>query len=445
MSAELKTFQLEDVLDALIDYRGKTPKKTTFGIPLITAKIVKSGKILQTQEYIAHGNFNSWMVRGLPKLGDVVLTTEAPLGEVAQINELPVALAQRIVTLRGRQNVLLNDYLKYLLLSPQTQEKLHGRSSGSTVVGIKQSELRKIEVQLPSIDYQTRVARILKSLDNQIDNLEAQNTTLEALAQTLFRSWFVNFDPVHAKAAGQTPEGMSPELAALFPSGFVESELGRIPKGWRFTQLSELATLQNGYAFKSKDWTEQGLPVLKIGNVLPLLATQDGCSFVSKKSVEGLDRFRLKEGDLLVGMTGYVGTTGLVPNSELPMYLNQRVGKIEPMLEHSRSYLFCQARSPEFKIFCENNAAGSAQANISGKQILDQKCTVPTESVLKTFNAICMPLVHQILINHSIQLGLAKIRDELLPRLISGKLRIEEAEEAVAEVLSSTAEEEKAA
>src|SRR5690606_39158567 len=159
----------EDCLDDLIDYRGKTPRKTNHGIPLITAKVVKSGRIETPDEFIAEEDYASWMTRGLPKIGDVVLTTEAPLGEVAQIKFLPVALAQRIVTLRGKPGLLDNCYLLYLLQSQEMQEKLVGRSSGTTVIGIKQSELRKIELALPPISEQRAIAHILGTLDDKIE------------------------------------------------------------------------------------------------------------------------------------------------------------------------------------------------------------------------------------------------------------------------------------
>ena len=93
---------LEDAMESIIDYRGKTPKKTSSGIPLVTAKIVKGGRILEPQEFIDEAEYDSWMRRGIPHEGDVVLTTEAPLGEVAQLPGHKVALAQRIITLRGK-------------------------------------------------------------------------------------------------------------------------------------------------------------------------------------------------------------------------------------------------------------------------------------------------------------------------------------------------------
>ena len=120
MSSDLTVLPLEDCLDALIDYRGKTPVKTESGIPLITAKIIKGGRIETPTEFIAKDNYDAWMRRGIPKTGDVVLTVEAPLGEVAQLGHEKVALAQRVVTLRGKEGVLDSTYLLYLL---QTEEK----------------------------------------------------------------------------------------------------------------------------------------------------------------------------------------------------------------------------------------------------------------------------------------------------------------------------------
>ena len=117
MTYSFTKLSLEDCLEQLIDYRGKTPKKTAAGIPLITAKIIKGGKILPPTEFIAESDYESWMRRGIPNEGDVVLTVEAPLGEVAQLDSRKIALAQRVITLRGKKDILNNTFLKYLLIS----------------------------------------------------------------------------------------------------------------------------------------------------------------------------------------------------------------------------------------------------------------------------------------------------------------------------------------
>src|SRR5205823_10329946 len=135
----------------IIDYRGKTPSKTSSGVPLITAKVVKSGRIEEPNEFIAEEEYDEWMTRGRPESGDVVITTEAPLGEVAQLGSERVALAQRIILLRGKDGLLDNGFLKFLMQSENVQDQLRARASGTTVLGIKQSELRKVILTLPPI------------------------------------------------------------------------------------------------------------------------------------------------------------------------------------------------------------------------------------------------------------------------------------------------------
>ncbi|WP_404440104.1 restriction endonuclease subunit S [Stutzerimonas chloritidismutans] len=429
MSSEWICAPLEQCLDALIDYRGKTPVKTSSGIPLITAKVIKGGRIETPTEFIALDNYDSWMRRGIPMEGDVVLTVEAPLGEVAQLGPEKVALAQRVVTLRGKKGLLDNTYLLYLLQTEEMLDQLKTRATGTTVVGIKQSELRKVQLSLPPVDQQVAAARILKALDDRITLLRETNATLEAIAQALFKSWFVDFDPVCAKAEGRQPEGVDATTAALFPDSFEESELGLVPKGWRAGMLSDLASFQNGYAFKSQDWTDTGHPVVKIGDVKPGLIDFSGCSRVDPATVIGLERFKLSRGDVLVGMTGYVGETGLVPRIEPDAYINQRVGRLVTRAGLSDiGMVYCAVRDPAYKAYAEAQSHGSAQANVSGAALLAYPLVIPSPDLLCIFNRIAETLLESVLSNHEQAQILTQLRDTLLPRLISGQLRLPEAE-----------------
>ncbi|HDS5361261.1 TPA: restriction endonuclease subunit S, partial [Enterobacter roggenkampii] len=182
---------LDEVVEYFIDYRGKTPVKTGSGIPLITAKIVKDGCLQTPTEFISVEDYPLWMTRGYPEVNDVVLTTEAPLGEVALIKNKNVALAQRIITLRGYKNILDNKFLKYWLQSEQGQYELESRASGTTVFGIKSSILKKIPISLPPYNEQVAISSVLYSIDEKIDLLHRQNKTLESMAETLFRQWFI--------------------------------------------------------------------------------------------------------------------------------------------------------------------------------------------------------------------------------------------------------------
>src|SRR6266699_5690546 len=161
MSYPTKT--IREVTEKLIDYRGKTPAKTASGIKLITAKVIKDGFIVEgDHEYIAAGQYDGWMRRGLPQQWDILITTEAPLGEVAQLRTLEkVALAQRVILLRGNSSIIDQDYYFHALKSPVVQGGLKARSSGTTVLGIKQSELWNVEIPCPPLKTQKRIASIL--------------------------------------------------------------------------------------------------------------------------------------------------------------------------------------------------------------------------------------------------------------------------------------------
>lgn len=178
---EWKEVPIENVLDALIDYRGKTPQKSVKGIPTLSAKSVKMNFIDYSQcYYISESEYKKFMVRGFPQIGDVLLTTEAPLGVVARLNRDNIALGQRLITLRGKKGILDNGYLLYYLQSPHGQHNLKSKESGTTVTGIKQAEFRKLVIPLPPFNVQQKIARILSALDDKIELNNAINRNLAA-------------------------------------------------------------------------------------------------------------------------------------------------------------------------------------------------------------------------------------------------------------------------
>lgn len=176
-----KSYTMEQALEAIIDYRGKTPNKSETGIPTLSAKSVKNNHIDYSEcYYISSEEYKRFMVRGFPRVGDVLLTTEAPMGVVARLDRDDVALAQRLITLRGKPDILDNDYFLYLLQSPYGQGLLKARETGTTVTGIKQSEFRKIVVNLPDVPTQRRIAAILSALDDKIEVNNKINDNLAA-------------------------------------------------------------------------------------------------------------------------------------------------------------------------------------------------------------------------------------------------------------------------
>lgn len=184
---------MEEALDAIIDYRGKTPQKSPIGIPTLSAKSVKNGQIDYSEcYYISPEEYKKFMTRGFPQKGDILLTTEAPLGMVAKLDRADVAVAQRLLTLRGKKGVLDNDFLMYYLQSSEGQGLLKAKETGTTVTGIKQAEFRKIVIKVPDFQTQKKIAAILSALDEKIAINREINGNLQQQAMALFKKWFVD-------------------------------------------------------------------------------------------------------------------------------------------------------------------------------------------------------------------------------------------------------------
>ena len=252
------------------------------------------------------------------------------------------------------------------------------------------------------------------------------NETLEAMARAIFKDWFVDFGPTRAKMAGRTPY-LAPDLWALFPDRLDNEDK---PVGWESDVLSSFTKLQNGYAFKSKDWSKTGIPVVKIGSVKPVFVDLDKVSFVPEALAEEKKNFKLMVGDMLVGLTGYVGETGRVPPTQVTPMLNQRVGRFLPQKEWE-PFVFSCVRQPEYKMFAKSKSHGSAQANVSTKDLLNFPLVRPCDHLFSAFSDITSPLFDKALANAGEALNLTQTRDLLLPRLMSGEIRLRDAEKAV--------------
>ena len=412
---------IEDSMETIIDYRGKTPRKTKLGIPLITAKIVKNGNIMSPNEFIAPEDYDSWMRRGMPKVGDVVMTTEAPLGEIGQLDDCNVALGQRLITFRGKPELLNNTYLKFAMQSAFVQNQLRAKSTGTTVIGVRQSEFRKVEIPLPPLAEQQRIGRILGSLDDKIELNRKMNETLEAMAQAIFKSWFVDFDPVRAKMEGRKPVGMDTETAALFPSTFRDSSLGEIPEDWKVLPLPEVIEINPRRVLKKGaiapylhmenlpkqghrpyDWTDRKFNSgTKFTNGDTLLARITPCIENGKTAFVDF----LAEDEVGWGSTEYIV---LRPKPPLPV-----------------EFGYFLARSDDLRAFAIHNMTGT-----TGRQRVPHSCfdyyqlPVPTEQVARRFGEIIQPLIEKIRANSEQSRTLQETREALLPKLLSGEIRV---------------------
>lgn len=437
MTSENDFKQLVDVCEFI--GRGITPVYVDVdGIPVINQKCIRNGNVDLKQARRTDPQKKRITKEKFLKEFDILVnsTGVGTLGRVGQIFKIDGELTvdTHVTIVRPNINEIDPTYLGYVIKSLQSKiEELAEGSTGQTE--LSRHKLGALVFRTLDRFEQSAIGQICKNIDDRIAILHETNATLEAIAQALFKSWFVDFDPVRAKSEGKLPEGMDEATAALFPDAFEENELGLVPKGWSATTLSTVASFQNGYAFKGSDWSAAGHPVVKIGNVKPLHIDFDDCSYVSPQTVVGLERFKLGAGDLLVGMTGYVGETGLVPHNDTASYLNQRVGRITTNNGlQDLGFVFSAVRQKEFKIYAESQSHGSAQANVSGADLMKFTVTVPSAEIFEKYNELTYQFIASILNNHSKATLLTSLRDTLLPRLISGQLRIADAEAEIEKV-----------
>ncbi|MCT8612868.1 restriction endonuclease subunit S, partial [Glaesserella parasuis] len=327
-----KKYKLGELLELVIDHRGKTPKKLGFddfhsnGYPVLSAKHVKTSGLvnLDVMRFANQEMYEKWMK--IPtKKGDIVLTSEAPLGELFYIDgSTQYLLGQRVFGLRTKANLINPMYLFAWLSSPEGQSALQARATGSTVQGIKQSELLNIELSIPDLIEQEKVAEILFNLNNKIQLNTQINQTLEQIAQTIFKSWFIDFDPVHAKAnalaSGQTLEQATQaamavisgkntqelhrlqtanpeqyqqlwEIAEAFPSGFDEEG---VPRGWEERYLKDVCNIVYGKGLPKNKLTEKGFYVFGANGVIGFY-----------------DSYTYEKPQVLIGCRGTVGQVTL--------------------------------------------------------------------------------------------------------------------------------------
>ncbi len=379
-----ETFRLGDIC-TFIDYRGKTPPKTSNGIPLVTAKIIKNSMIQEPQEFIAENYYNEWMRRGIPQKGDVIFTTEAPLGEVARIKtDDKLAFAQRIIVLEPNTQQLNAGYLFYALQDIVLKNRIAARATGTTVIGIKAAELKKVEIDLPPLQQQEKIADILSSLDDKIELNNKINENLERQAFLLFHMLMTQFGEQECQVSDiaflNPKRPLSKNQVARYIDMSQLSTTGAFPSGW------EKKPFTGGMRFSNGD---------------TLLARITPCLENGKTAYINF----LNDEEVAFGSTEYIV---LAPKSGVPS-----------------EFLYCLARYPEFVDYAVKNMNGSSgrqrvSADTIGRFVL--RC--PSQRAMHDFESVASCLFTEMKNHFGENLKIAELRDALLPKLMSGEIDV---------------------
>ena len=328
----------------------------------------------------------------------------------------------RVLIKSGAQ--VYKDFLHYLMRSNDYRHWVVSSATGSTVKHTSPDRICAYQFPLPPLKTQRTMAEVLSALDNRITLLRETNGTLEAIAQALFKSWFVDFDPVRAKAEGLEPEGLDATTAALFPDSFEESELGLVPNGWNVRSVYDVARVIYGAPFASKRFNTEGVgaPLVRIRD----LKHESPGVYTDENHPKG---YMIQPGDLVVGMDGEFRAYLWGGN---PAWLNQRVCVFAP--EPTVPAAFVHRSIMPLLAAVEASETATTVIHL-GKNDIDRfRVVVPSQKVLADFAAVVEPIYARIVENKQTAFSLSALRDTLLPRLISGQLRLPEAEVMVEEI-----------
>ena len=400
------------------------------GIPLVRlAGLNKGASLLEGCNYLDPEAVSTRWSHFRLELGDILLSTSASLGRIAVVGQEGIGAVPYtgIIRMRPRGDHLYAPFIRYLLEGPDFQLQAEMVGVGSVIRHFGPMHLRQMTVRFPPLPEQRAIARVLGALDDKIDLNRRMNETLEEMARALFKSWFVDFDPVRAKMEGRWRRGKSlPGLPAdlydLFPDRLVKSELGEVPEGWGVGTVSELAKrIQNGGTPKRSEptyWNAADIPWLTSGEVRQsfVLDTQN---YISRLGLENSSAKIIPARSILVALYG--ATAGQVSMNIYPLATNQAVSAIIPS-EGNRYFCLVNLKLQVSEL--GDRAVGSAQQNISKKAVESTTIVLPPIELRLKFDNMVEGIFERTFRNLDESRALTAQRDALLPRLVSGEVSV---------------------
>src|ERR1039458_6661194 len=303
-----------------------------------------------------------------------------------------------------------------------------GWVTGSAQPKLTQGNLNSIPIYLPTDDDELKaIARVLGALDDKIELNRRMNRTLEELAAALFRSWFVDFDPVVAKATGRKPPHLRPELAALFPAHWQDSELGEIPKGWRVAKLSAVASVNSRKL--PRNYPHAEIEYLDISSFSE--GVINGTTRLARTSAPSRAQRLVVHGDTIWScVRPNRRSFALIQDPPENMVVSTGFATLTPTCE-SAAFIYTATTTEDFTDYLTAHAEGSAYPAVRPDAFENAPLVIPPPDVLKEFEKIVAPWLAQVAHNVRESRTLAALRDTLLPKLLSGELRVKPAEKLV--------------
>jgi type I restriction enzyme S subunit len=439
MAGEWRTVSLREAGVTLIDCDHRTPPAAASGYPYVAIPQLKEGRLaLSDARRISHKHFIEWTRKAKPQHHDVILSRRCNPGETAYVPEgIECALGQNLVLLRAEGKRLHPPFLRWLVRSPDWWAQIGMFINvGAVFESLRCADIPNFRLPVPPLPEQRAIASVLGSLDDLIELNRETNEILEEMARALFKSWFVDFDPVRAKLEGRPPAGMDAATAALFPDHFQDSELGQIPKGWEVVTLgSVLDTLETGRRPK--------------GGVA---GYSSGIPSVGAESINGIGVFDFSKTKFIPHEFYEKTISGRVQNLDVLLYKDGgKPGEFRPRVglygygfpfdefcinEHvfrmradavGQHYLYFAIADERVLLDFANKGGKAAIPGINQTDVRSTVIVLPPKSILDEFERQAQPICQSIIENFAESRDLAALRDALLPKLLSGEVSVAKA------------------
>ena len=444
--------QLGDYAKVQGGYAYKSKDFSDTGIPVLKIKNVGKGNLIYSEVSYVNESFIDTTSSFVTKEGDVLISMtgsninqpDSMVGRVARVSkDDPISLInQRVgrIIITDEEAVDLR-FLYYILSQYEVQYYLVSNATGSAnQVNINGKLIESIKVPDYNLNTQKKIAHILSTLDDKIELNRKMNQTLEEMAQALFKSWFVDFDPVHLKAGcksdaelerGARELGISKEVVELFPSEFEESELGMIPKGWSYDSLANYISVTKGKSYKSAELGESTTALVTLKSFLRGGGYRtDGIKPYTGKYK---DEQVVQPGELIMAYTDVTQAADIIGKPAIVIKdesIDTLVASLDVGIVRVKSqavnimFLYHLFKTKRFQGYILGYTSGTTVLHLAKGWFDSYKILLPKQEIMDTFNKLVKPLFKQLQLNIEEESSLQKTRDTLLPKLLSGEIEV---------------------
>lgn len=442
MKSSFQEYKLSTRCEIKSSKRVFAKEYITDGIPFVRSKDVidKSLGIFKNYDlFISHERFRELKrLTGSPEKGDILLSAVGNRsGKCYVVNdEGDFYFKDGNIIWISKFDEIDSYYLSYFFNSDLGQRKLQSVMIGSAQKALTIDSIRNLRINLPNLQMQKGIANVLRTLDKKIEINKKTNENLENIAKALFKSWFIDFDPVRAKTEGRST-GLPDEISDLFPDSFEDSELGVIPKGWEIKSLPNIFDFLEGPGIRNWQYTndETGIRFINIRCINNGDLNVETSNRITEEEALGkYKHFVLLEDDIVVSTSGTLGKYAIVRKEHLPLNLNTSVIRFRPIENQSTFSFLYGFIETKLQYELEIRASGSVQRNFGPMHLREIELLLPNINLLKVHEKYVEDLFKKRKLNLGENNLLSNLRDNLLPKLIAGELRIPDVEKMIEKI-----------